>query len=78
MRHGRPMTGEVINLRRARKERVRAKKRDKADANAARHGRSRAEKALGEAREALEARKLDGLKRDNGAVDSPDGGDGDG
>ena len=51
------MTGKVVNLRSARKARARAEDRASADANAARHGRSKAQRALEEA-EALRARRL--------------------
>ena len=70
------MKGEVISLRRARKERSRAKKRADATANAVLHGRSRAEKALHHARTALEEKKLDGAKREIDAIDSTGEGDG--
>ncbi|WP_226621401.1 DUF4169 family protein [Alloyangia pacifica] len=57
----------VINLNRVRKDRARAEKRAQADENAARHGRSKAEKQ----REAAEAKKserdLEGHKLDAAA-----------
>lgn len=53
-----------INLNRVRKDKARAEKRAKADENAVKYGRSKAEKA----QHALEAErsvsKLDGHKRD--------------
>lgn len=56
--------GTVINLNRHRKAKARADKRAQADANAARHGRSKAER-LADARAADKAtRDLDGHKRD--------------
>jgi hypothetical protein len=73
MRHVHPMTGKVINLRRARKERVRREKRRSGDENAAVHGRLGPEKALTDAQAKQEARRLDGHKREPGANDSPEG-----
>lgn len=55
---------EVVNLNRFRKEKARAEKRAEADANAAKHGRTRAEKALEKARAEKAARDLDGHERD--------------
>ncbi len=53
---------QVTNLNRFRKDRARAEKRATADANAAKHGMTKAER-LRLAREAEKARKhLDGLK----------------
>lgn len=69
------MTGEVLNLRRARKERARREKRAAADANAARFGRSSAEKALDAAQTDLEARRLEGHLRTPTADDSPETGE---
>lgn len=54
----------VVNLGRFRKEKARAEKRAEADANAAKHGRTRAEKALDKARAEKAARDLDGHERD--------------
>ena len=54
----------VVNLNRFRKEKARAEKRAEADANAAKHGRTKAEKALDKARAAKAARDLDGHERD--------------
>jgi hypothetical protein len=58
------VTAEVVNLRQARKAQERAKARAEADANAARHGRSKSEKALDKARAEKAARDLDGAKRE--------------
>ncbi len=55
----------VINLRQARKDRDRAEKRAKADANAAKHGRTKAQKAAEKADADRAARHLDGVKRDD-------------
>ena len=41
---------KVINLNKARKQKARAAKREQADQNAARHGRSKADRALDAAR----------------------------
>ncbi len=58
------MSGGVINLRTARKQRARVQKRAAGDANAARNGRSKAERAAEAARAAAERRHLDGHKRE--------------
>ena len=55
----------VINLRQARKDRDRAEKRAKADANAAKHGRTKAQKAVEKADADRAAKHLDGVKRDD-------------
>lgn len=55
---------EIVNLRSARKLRERAKKRTQADANAAKFGRSRAERAAEEARADQVRRHLDGHRRE--------------
>lgn len=55
---------EIINLRQARKTRARDEKRAAADENAARHGRSKALKALERARNDRAAAELDGHRRD--------------
>ena len=55
---------EVVNLRAARKAKDRAKGRVLADHNAAKHGRSKAAKALEAARAEKAARDLDGAKRE--------------
>ncbi len=54
----------VVNLNRFRKEKARAERRAEADANAAKHGRTKAEKALDQARAEKAARDLDGHERD--------------
>jgi Domain of unknown function (DUF4169) len=56
---------DIINLRQVRKAKTRDEKRAAADENAARHGRSKALRALEEARNdraraALDAHRLDG------------------
>jgi len=67
------MTGEVINLRRARKQRAHKEKRRRGDQNAALHGRSGAERALTDAQAEQEARRLDGHRREPDPNDSPEG-----
>jgi hypothetical protein len=56
--------GEVINLRQARKQRVRAEKDRQAAENRAAFGRSKSEKLLTEARQKQADAGLDGHKRD--------------
>lgn len=51
---------QPINLRRARKDRLRAAERARADADAARHGRTRAEREAEEAAEAKTRRHHEG------------------
>lgn len=57
--------GEVVNLRRVRKRKI----RDEADAtaaeNRAKHGRTKAERAIEAARRTLAERALDGNRRDD-------------
>lgn len=56
------MTGSVTNLNKARKTRDRAAEKAQADANALKHGRTKAERLL-EAAQAEKARRaLDGAK----------------
>lgn len=55
--------GDVINLKRARKRKVREEQASAAEANRLRFGRPGAERKLEEARADLETRKLDGHKR---------------
>lgn len=57
--------GEVVNLNKARKARERAAKRAEADANAAKFGRSKAEKDLNTARGEKSARDHDAHRRDD-------------
>jgi hypothetical protein len=56
---------KVVNLGRARKARARDEKRRTADANAALHGLSKAEKALARARREKAARDHAGHARDD-------------
>jgi hypothetical protein len=54
----------VVNLNKARKAKDRAADRAQADANAARFGRTKAEKALEDAQTAKAARDLDGHRQE--------------
>ena len=56
------MTGSVTNLNKARKARDRAAEKAQADANALKHGRSKAERLLEAAREDKARRALVGAK----------------
>ena len=58
------MTGKLVNLARARKERARQEARTRGDENAARFGRSKAEKALERARAGKAEKDLTGHKRE--------------
>ena len=58
------MTGKVVNLKAARKARARDEARAAADANAARHGRSKAERLRAAAEEDKAARDHEGHKRE--------------
>lgn len=55
--------GDVVNLKRARKNTARAADEMKAEANRLRFGRSGAERRIEKARAELEAHRLDGHKR---------------
>jgi len=55
----------VTNLNWFRKDKARAEKRARGDANAAKHGRSKAEKSLETARTDKARRELDAHKRDD-------------
>jgi hypothetical protein len=57
--------GDVVNLRAARKVAERDAARVKATENAAKHGRSKALKALEAARKSKAVRDLDGAKRED-------------
>lgn len=60
--------GEIVNLRRARKAKVRAASAEEAAANRVRFGQSRAERELQQQARALDARKLEGHRRDAAAA----------
>jgi hypothetical protein len=55
---------DIINLNRARKAKARVDKAAQADANRARFGRTKAEKAADDAEAARLKRDLDGARRD--------------
>ncbi|MBM3564009.1 MAG: DUF4169 family protein [Alphaproteobacteria bacterium] len=61
--------GDIVNLRRARKQRARRAKDEAAQVNRAAHGRSKAERELTAAQTRLEAVKLDGHRRARDAED---------
>jgi hypothetical protein len=56
--------GEVVNLRTAKKQAARKAARSAADANAAKHGRTKVERDLQKAMAEKSARELDGHKRE--------------
>jgi hypothetical protein len=56
---------EIINLRMARKARARAEEQAQAQGNRARHGRTKAEKALGASERDRIDRNLDGSRRED-------------
>jgi Domain of unknown function (DUF4169) len=56
--------GEIINLRRARKERARAAAAKEAAANRNKHGRTRAEREAAGQMRALEEKRLEAHKRE--------------
>ena len=58
------MSGAPVNLNRLRKQKARAEKRARADENAVRFGRTKAEKTLERTRAEKAARDLDGHERD--------------
>ena len=58
------MSGEIVNLRQARKRAAREAARREADANAARHGLSKGERRRQEAERAKASAHLDGHRRE--------------
>lgn len=58
------MSGKPVNLNRVRKEKARAEKRARADENAVKFGRTKAEKTRDSAAAAKADRHVDGHKRD--------------
>jgi len=60
------VSGPVVSLRAARKRRAREADRAGADANAARHGQTKAGRARLSAEAARAKRALDGARRDDG------------
>lgn len=65
--------GEIVNLRRVRKDRARKAAKQEADSNAALHGRTKAEASLEEARAAKAARDHEAHKREAPPEEDPDG-----
>jgi hypothetical protein len=61
--------GEIVNLRRARKQRDKRAKEEAAQANRAAHGRSKAERELTAAQAQLENARFDGHRRDRESGD---------
>ena len=59
------MTGEIINLRQARKAKTRADKDQKAAENRRFHGRTKVEKAVEKAAKEKAASHIDGHKREH-------------
>ena len=58
------MSAEIVNLRQARKRKVRAAKEGRATENRLKHGQSKAARRHEEANKLLEKKRLDGLVRD--------------
>ena len=67
------MSGKPVNLRRARKHKAREQARAEADANAACHGEAKPVRSLRKARDELEARRLEGHRRDDADDRANDG-----
>lgn len=65
------MTGEIVNLRKARKARERAEAEARAAENRVRFGRSKAERKTVAENEDLAARRLEGHRRE-GDADPPE------
>ena len=59
------MTAKIVNLNTARKQADRAKKRAQADANAAKFGRTKAQRKLEETEADMARNKLDQHKRED-------------
>ncbi len=57
--------GEIVNLRRVRKQKARDADGAAADANRAKHGRTKAEREFEAARRELAERALDAKRRDD-------------
>jgi hypothetical protein len=55
---------EIVNLRQARKQKARSDKEAKAAENRIAFGRTKAERQLSEAKTGLDARRLEGHRRD--------------
>jgi Domain of unknown function (DUF4169) len=59
------MSADIVNLRKVRKDKARAKKAKRADENSAKFGRSKAEREKTTAETELTRRRFEGLKRDD-------------
>jgi hypothetical protein len=57
--------GEIVNLNRARKDRVKAEARSTAAANRAAHGRTKAERSQADKARARAEKLLDGARRED-------------
>lgn len=60
------MTAEIVNLRQVRKAKARAQERREADANRAKHGRTKAERNHAAAESERVQRLFDAHRRDDG------------
>ena len=67
------MSGEIVNLRRVRKDKAHAERKRQADANSLKFGRSKAARAQEAGNGAAAGRRLDGHRRDRNEPE-PDGG----
>ncbi|WP_417669879.1 DUF4169 family protein [Roseibium sp.] len=65
------MTGEIINLRQARKRKARSEREKTAEDNRIRFGRTKAEKQLTQKTEDLAERRLDAHRRVPGLMQEP-------
>ncbi|WP_224814987.1 DUF4169 family protein [Hasllibacter sp. MH4015] len=59
------MNGKLVSLSKARKARARAEAKTRADENAVKHGRTKAERAAEARRAERQEKALDGAKRDD-------------
>ena len=66
---------DIVNLRRARKDRAREAARKAGDANAAKHGRGKGARARQDAEEAARVRQLDGHLRERPAQQDGESGE---
>ncbi len=63
--------GDVLNLNRARKRKKRDAERARADANAIKHGRTKADREAQKAQKSLEDARLDGARLEGSEDDEP-------
>lgn len=63
------VTGSVVNLNRARKQKARAEKEECAAQNRAAYGRTKEEKSLAKAQAALERERLEAGRREKAPAD---------